>query len=147
MPAFFDQPGLRFAYPDNWRIEPAEETGPITSVTVLAPGTAYWTVSRYPVQAGPNNLVEEAVAALREEYRELEIEEIHGPYARREMAGCDMAFHFLDLTSTASVRWFREPGGLYLLVWQAEDREYDALAPVFEAMAVSLLQNLGREVP
>lgn len=146
MPAYFDQPGLQFAYPENWRIEPAEETGPLRSVTVLAPGTAYWTVSKYPPESSPANLVEAAVAALREEYPEVEVEETRGLYAGREMDGCDMRFHYLDLTNTASVRWFREGGSVYVLVWQAEDREYDSLWPVFEAMTVSLLQNLTVEI-
>ena len=85
-------------------------------------------------------------SASREEYRELEVEEIREHYAGREMAGADMRFHFLDLTNTASVRWFHEAGRLYLLLWQAEDREYNAHAPVFEAMTVSLLRNLAAEV-
>ena len=143
MPAQFDQPGLRFAYPENWRVESVEETGSLSSVTLLAPGTAYWTVSIYPPEASPANLVEAAVGALREEYQEVEIEDIRGDYASREMAGCDVRFHYLDLTNTASIRWLREPGSLYLLVWQAEDREYDALSLVFEAMTVSLLQGLS----
>lgn len=143
MPAHFDQPGLHFVYPDNWRVEPAEETGALSSVSVLAPGTAYWTVSIYPPESSPSNLVDVAIAAMREEYPEIEVENVLEPYAGREMGGCDMRFHYLDLTNTASVRWFREQNRVYVLVWQAEDREYDALSPVFEAMTVSLLQGLS----
>ena len=79
---------------------------------------------------------------MREEYRELETEEVCESYAGREMAGCDMRFQYLDLTSTASIRWFREAEGLYLVMWQAEDCEYDAHSPVFEAMTFSLVQGL-----
>lgn len=142
MPALFDQPGLCFAYPDNWRIEPADQTDGLRSVTVTAPGTAYWSVAIYPADSGPASLLQAAVAAMREEYPELEVEEVCVPYAGREMHGCDMRFHYLDLTNTASVRWFRERARLYLLMWQAEDREYDALSEVFEAMTVSLLRGL-----
>jgi hypothetical protein len=143
MPAQFDQPGLSFAYPENWRVEAPEEAGPLRSVTVLAPGTGYWTVSVHPIDSSPAALVDAVVSAMQEEYTELEVEEVCGAYAGREMAGCDMRFHYLDLTNTASLRWFREPGGLYLLMWQAEDVEYDALTPVFGAMAVSLIRGLA----
>ena len=142
MPALFDHPGLRFSYPENWRIEPSEETGGLRSVTVLAPGTAYWTLTVYPAESSPVSLVQVAVTAMQEEYRELELEEASESYAGREMAGCDMRFQFLDLTNTASIRWFREADGLYLVMWQAEDREYDAHSPVFEAMTISLIQGL-----
>jgi hypothetical protein len=142
MPAHFDQPGLHFAYPDNWLIDSTEETGALRSATVLAPGTAFWTISVYPADASPERLVESAVLALRQEYNELEIEEFCESYAGRAMAGCDVHFQYLDLTNTASIRWFREQEEIYVLVWQAEDREYDQHSLVFEAMAVSLLQNL-----
>jgi hypothetical protein len=142
MPALFDQPGLRFAYPENWRIEPAEESGGLRSVSVLAPGTAYWTVTIYPAASSPDSLVRAAVAAMQDEYRELETEEVSETYAGREMAGCDMRFQYLDLTNTASIRWFRQMDSLYVIMWQAEDGEYDAQSPVFEAMTFSLLQGL-----
>ena len=142
MPSHFHQPGLDFAYPDNWAVEPAGQSAAVRSVTVLSPGTAFWTASIYPPERRGQQLVETAVAALGEEYRELEVEEICEEYAGRKMAGCDIHFQYLDLTSTASVRWFVQEGRVYLLMWQAEDREYDALSPVFEAMTVSLLQGL-----
>ena len=52
----------------------------------------------------------------------------------------DLAFFYLDLTSTALVRSFATDEATYLLLCQAEDREFAEVEAVFRAMTRSLLK-------
>ena len=62
-----------------------------------------------------------------------------------DLVGFDVNFYCLDLTNTALIRAGVLPGGgrskpaTYLIVCQAEDREFDQVSPVFRAMTFSLL--------
>ena len=70
----------------------------------------------------------------------------------RRLAGWDLNFYCLDLTNTAQVRAVETPAATYLLLAQAEDREWDRVAPVFAAMTASFMAGLpsavrGRRAP
>jgi hypothetical protein len=57
----------------------------------------------------------------------------------QELPGFDMNFYCLDLTNTARVRTLETPDAIYLIVCQAEDREWDEISPVFDAMTMSFV--------
>ena len=52
-----------------------------------------------------------------------------------------MNFYCLDLTNTAMVRACTTPGGAYLILCQADDREFEQVAGVFQAITHSLLAS------
>jgi hypothetical protein len=54
-----------------------------------------------------------------------------------------MNFYCLDLTNTAQVRTLETPHAIYLLFCQAEDREWDRVAPVFAAITTSFVTGLN----
>jgi hypothetical protein len=56
-------------------------------------------------------------------------------------AGYEVHFYVGALVAAARIRVFERDSALVLLLCQAEDREFDRLEPVFEAMTVSLLQQ------
>jgi hypothetical protein len=58
------------------------------------------------------------------------------------LVGYDLAFYCLDLTNTAHVRGLRFAHTTYTIYCQAEDREYERVKRVFEAMTVTLLGSL-----
>ena len=141
MPAKFDQPGISFQYPENWRLE--EETGEAhKSVTVYSPGGAFWSVTLHPRECKPTDLAEAAVVALKEEYAEVESEQANETIAGHDTIGYDVSFYYLDLISTASVRSLRGRFGTYAVYCQAEDREFDQFRGVFLALTVSLLNGI-----
>ena len=61
--------------------------------------------------------------------------------AGEELVGYDLNFYCLDLTNTAQIRAFRRNEKIYLVLFQAEDREYEHIEPVFRAMTRSLVQQ------
>ena len=62
--------------------------------------------------------------------------------AGHDLLGYDLAFFCLNLTNTAHVRSLRIAHTTYTIYCQAEDREYEHVKRVFQAMTVTLLSNL-----
>jgi hypothetical protein len=78
---------------------------------------------------------------MREEYEGLETLEVSERLAGVDSSGCDMCFYCLDFLVNARVLATRALGKTLLILWQAEDREFDQLEPVFRAITISLLQS------
>ncbi len=142
MPAKFDQPGITFQYPENWKLEEEGAGKEHKSVTVYSPAGAFWSVTLHPPGYQPTDLAEAVVAALREEYAEIETDETNETIAGHDTVGYDLSFYYLDLISTASVRSLRGRSGTYTIYCQAEDREFDQFRIVFLALTVSLLSGV-----
>jgi hypothetical protein len=138
MPAFFDHLGVRFQYPESWTLEAAEDAEG-NDVTVFSPGGAFWSLTIHE-NGDPELLAERAVAAMREEYDELDCETVTDSIAGQELTAYDLNFYCLDLTNTAQIRAYRRGERSFLLIWQAEDREFDLFAPIFRAIATSLIE-------
>ena len=162
MPGTYERAGLYFDYPESWRLEeggpgedaddgddgsnapePGGEDEP-ASVTVHSPGGAFWTVLKYRGASDPRRYLEGSLAAMREEYGDLDVvaaeESLHG----HRLTGYDLNFFYLDLTSTAHLRGVKTLGSTLLILCQADDREWDRIEGVFQAMTSSLLEHQPR---
>lgn len=138
MPAVYEKLGIHFQYPENWTLDESEALEGEKSVSVYSPGGAFWSVIIHPPTLDPRALAEAALDTMRQVYDELDAEPIEETIAGRELVGCDMNFYCLDLTNTAQVRSFRRPEGTYLVMCQADDREFAEVEPVFRAITLSL---------
>jgi hypothetical protein len=78
---------------------------------------------------------------LKAEYADSEAEPVNEQIAERTLCGYDLSFFCLDLTNTALIRAFRIAGVTCLVLCQAEDREFEELAPVFRAITASLIAS------
>ena len=143
MPLVFEQRGLRFEYPDNWALDEASE-GQVEQVVVSSPNTGFWHLTKYSDDVELESLFDEALAALRTEYQDMETEPAGDLLVEgRQLMGFDVSFICLDLTNTCWLRGFQAGGATYLLLCQAEDREFAQVSPVFQAMLASLLRHLS----
>jgi hypothetical protein len=138
----FDRFGLAFEHPDNWMIDTEDSEGRFATVTVYSPRGGFWSVSGHAAGGDPGELAAAVVSEMREEYRELDVEAATDEFAGRSLAGFDLNFYCLDLTNTAQVRTLATPTAIYLILCQAEDREWDELAPVFAAITTSFVTGL-----
>jgi hypothetical protein len=139
MPVVFDKLGIRFVYPDNWQIDESELGEENRSVSVFSPSGAFWTVIVHPAGMNPQDLIDTAVGTMRQEYDSLDAEPIYETFGEQDLLGCEMHFYCLDLTNTAIVRSFATAEATFLLLCQVEDREFDDIGPVFEAITFSML--------
>jgi hypothetical protein len=139
MPATYDKLGLRFFYPDNWELDESEVLDGNNTVSVYAPGGAFWSIIMHPPGLEPEDLVDAALEAMNQEYDEVDAEPFHDVVHGREIHGSDLNFYCLDMTSTAQIRAFATSHGTYLVLCQADDRDFERVGPVFEAITGSLL--------
>jgi hypothetical protein len=142
MPAKFERLGIAFQYPDNWTLDDTDAVAGRRSVTVYSPGGAFWTVAIHPRSADPVQLVQAVVATIREEYKEIEMDEARETVLGHELIGYDLSFYYLDFVNSAQVRGLRTATATYTVYYQGEDREFDRIQQVFQAMTVSLLKEL-----
>lgn len=143
MPSQFKSLGISFLYPENWTLDEERTTRGCGAVTLYSPGGAFLSISVHPRGSDPIGLAKQAVDAVREEYAEVDVEEAKETVEGRDLTGYDLNFFCMDLTTTAKVRCLRAQRATYVFFYQAEDRDFERLASVFEAITVSLLGNLG----
>ena len=141
MPTKFKGLGVTFQYPENWTLDEEDMIAGRESVTVRSPSGGFWSVALDTGDCDPAELARVAVEAMKEEY-EVELEEARETVGGRELIGYDLSFFYLDLINTASVRSFHTKGATFTVFYQAEDREFNQIGRVFEAMTVSLIQGV-----
>jgi hypothetical protein len=142
MPARFDKLGISFQYPENWTLDDSDALLGRKSVTVYSPGGAFWSVAIHTGSATPAKLAAAVLDAMTKEYPGLEVDETIETVAGHDLIGYDLAFYYLDLINTALVRSLRVGPTSYTIFCQAEDRDFEKVRMVFQAMTTSLVSGL-----
>jgi hypothetical protein len=135
----FDKHGLTFQYPENWKLEEETVDDGARSVSLFCPGGGFWSVTAYPADVEPAAASEQTLEAMRAEYPDLDVEAVSEDIAGRQLEGYEMSFVCLDMVNTAKVLCYGDSGATYVILCQAEDRDYEDLADVFAAVTTSLL--------
>ena len=133
----FEHDGIRFSYPENWRLE-REDTDSGWTVLLQSPGTAFFLLSLD--EGGPDSdaMARTALDALREDYPDLEADECVESLAGQPAVGHDIQFTSLDLTNTCWTRGFYCADGTVLVLCQLNDLELQTTGPVLRAICASL---------
>jgi hypothetical protein len=137
MHATYQGHGLRFLYPENWQLD-EEETVGAWSIHVQSPGTGFIQVIGHAGRPDVQEVLDSTLAALREDYPELEEEAAGERIAGQRAQGHDVRFISLDLTATCWLRCFRTPQATLLVLCQVHDLEAAKYEPIFRAMRHSL---------
>ena len=124
MPAQFDDGGIRFRYPEDWQLERQDSEDGWT-VSLQSPETAFLMLCVREDGATADEMAEAALAALRDEYPDLECDSCVDSVAGQAAIGHDVRFFSLDLTNTCWLRSFYSGQGTVLVMWQANDRELE----------------------
>lgn len=139
MPGTYEKLGIRFQYPESWRVDEAEALAGEQSVAVYSPEGAFWSVMIHAPTQDLQSLADAALETMKQVYDELDAEAVAETMSHVPLVGYDINFYCLDLTNTAQVRACRTPAAAYLILCQADDREYAQVAGVFQAITHSLL--------
>ncbi|QDV74838.1 hypothetical protein [Botrimarina mediterranea] len=139
----YDKSGVSLAYPENWRLEEDSDEDARLNLTITSPNTAFWTLIVYTEALDLDHVLDQTLAALREEYPEIEIADADQEIAGQSIRGKDASFFCLDLTSTTRLRALHRGASTYLILSQAEDREMKVAGAVFDAITQSLLAGTG----
>ena len=139
MTAHYENLGVSFLYPENWEIVDQEADDWPRGVSVQSPEGGYWELKIYPSQVDRDQLNDEVLAAMRQEYSELESDAVSDNIVDFPAVGYNLTFFCLDLLVMSQIRSLHVDGKTYLLTYQAENREFEREKPVFEAITTSLL--------
>jgi len=133
----FEAEGVRFRFPENWRLE-REENDTGWSVVLQSPDTAFAMISLNEESPSAESLSEAALAAMREDYPDLDVEDRVDTLAGRPAVGHDIRFFSFDLTNTCWIRSFYCSRGTVVVMCQVNDLELDSNEPVLRAICASL---------
>ena len=137
MVAAFDDEGIHFKYPENWKLEREDnETG--WTVSLQSPETAFWMISLERDMPTTEDMAATALAVLREDYPDLDADERIDTLAGQPATGHDIRFFSLDLTNTCWTRCFYSAQGTVLVLCQINDLELEKNEPVLRAISASL---------
>jgi len=137
MVAQFEDAGICFKYPENWKLEREEnETG--WTITVQSPETAFLMLCLREDMPTTENLADTALEALREEYSDLEADSCVEAIAGLPAVGHEIRFFSFDLTNTCWTRSFYSPRGTVLILCQFNDLESERNGLVLRAICASL---------
>lgn len=137
MAAVYEKGGLRFLYPENWKLE-EDPTPDGWSVTVQSPETAFLTISVYPDRPQVDEVLQTVLSTLREDAPDLETAPAVERIAKHNARGHDINFFSMDLTNSAWTRSFRMHDKTILILGQMNDMELDYAEPVLRAIRASL---------
>jgi len=137
----YDRHGIQFFYPENWKIQENRSGRDSHCVTLQSPESGFWMLHVYESRESLERLASEVKQSLQKEYQEVDVEPAVESIGGISMGGYDLQFYCLDFVVTARVRSFLLDGRACVLLSQAEDAEFDRIAPVFTAITTSLLQE------
>ena len=129
MPAKFDDGGIRFLFPENWRLE-REDSDEGWTVTVQSPQTAFFLLSVNAELPSTEEVLAATLSAMQADYKDLEYEDCVDTIAGQPAVGHDIRFTSLDLTNTRLTRSFYSVAGTVLVLCQWNDLESEVHEPV-----------------
>jgi hypothetical protein len=138
MVAQFHEGGLRFRYPENWKLE-RQESEEGWTISLQSPETAFMMLCLREDMPTTNELAAAALEALKEEYEDLEAEDCVDSVAGQPAVGHDIRFFSLDLPNTCWTRSFYSAGGTVLVLCQLSDLENETNEPVLRAICASFV--------
>ena len=135
----FDRDGVHFQYPANWTAEfnQDDESGG-WAITVESPGTAFLLVSLRPDAESPADLADQTLAALREEYDDLDVDDILQTLAGLPAIGHDIDFLTLDTAISCWTQCIDTPAGPLLVMCQTSELDREANEPLLRGVCASL---------
>ena len=137
MSAVFRKDGIRFHYPENWKLlrEDAESGW---TVSVQSPATAFFVLSYDENMPEIGDVAQTVLVALRADYPGLDADDALESLAGQPALGHNIRFFSLDLTNTCCTRGFYCDAATVLVMWQANDLEWEQFEPIFHAIRASL---------
>ena len=143
MTATYDKLGLKFLYPENWKLIDDSTESPQVITLETPDGVTTWSVHVYPAEADGDAVLKETLDTLQQTYEDLEISPHDLRLGELEASGVEAMFYCLDFLIRAQLHFLRTDDNLFLFWAQAEDRDFDKQQLVFQAITISLLNSLN----
>lgn len=148
MPHWYDRNGLRFAYPENWRLDERDEVGEPLDIHLETPGGGFWNLQLVPGGLSPGEASLQVLKGIEAEFMEVEHEgaslDLHGTIWH----GFEVRFFCFDYLVEGRIWSCRAPGRTFVCHYQGEQAEFDKQDRVFQAVMASLFaEHPAEELP
>ncbi len=137
MIATYENSAVRFNYPEGWTVDETEsEDGP--TISLQSPFSMFVFVTLYDRTRSPQDVADQALAAMQQEYSEIDVAAVEEMIAGRAAVGHDVNFFSLDLTNTCWIRAMATARHTLLIFAQANDLDLETAEPTLRAICASL---------
>ena len=128
-------------YPESWKLSEYGEAEEFHEISLESPDGSIWSVSIFRDEMPAEELIQSCLAALQEQYSDLESTPFSGDFHGYAASGFDADFYCLDFLVTAQGRTLNFNGKTFSFFCQAESREFEKLKDVFAAITTSLINQ------
>jgi hypothetical protein len=135
----FSRFGVSFQYPANWDLDVEEAADGGWTATLQSPDMAFLLVSLRPDADDPAQVADEALDALRAEYKELDAEDAVETFAGQPAVGHDIDFLTVDTPIVCWTRCVETADGPLLVMGQASEFDRPTSEPVLKAICASFV--------
>jgi len=139
MTAVYEKLGVQFLYPENWKVSEDGVRNLPRTISIESPTGAFWSVDIHPLSVDIQTLLDEILQAMQQEHDDVEFTKVDEDSSGEAVRGYDLEFFCLDFVVKCQLRAFPHDHAVYLMTYQAEDRDYPQLSQVFLAITHSLL--------
>lgn len=136
--AVFHKEGIQFHYPENWKLSPEETEDGWSATVQTADGGAFFLLSVHQSRPDVQTVLDTTLAALREDYPDLETTPAQEKIAGHKTQGVDAEFLSLDFVTSCWLRCWQTPEQTLLVMCQASDLDAEHAEPVLRAMRASV---------
>ncbi|HXY36407.1 MAG TPA: hypothetical protein VEI07_19380 [Planctomycetaceae bacterium] len=137
MEEIYEGHGISFRYPAYWELTEQEDEE-ATSITVASPETSFWSISLFQHGPPPQQVLDSAIEAFREEYDEVDVYASTARTGERAGVARDVDFVCFELINSAFLRSFQTDRFTVLVLYQGFDGELEITRPLLEAISASL---------
>lgn len=134
MPATFESFGIKFLYPENWVVSARATDEAEEGLTLELPGGGFFSIETDDGTLPEATLLERVADAIKEEYEDIESEEVTLTDAGEGETAVDFRFFYLDLVIVLRVVLLRRNGRRLMIQFQAESRDFDTNELVLDAI-------------
>lgn len=136
--------GIRFRYPSDWQFQERQSESE-ASFLVASPDTSFWSLTLFFEQPSPDDVLEAALDAFREEYDDLDIYPVDSTPLFSDSLARDLEFVCLELINSAFLRVFHTECFTALVLYQATDHELEQTRSVLEGISNTLQCDFGND--
>lgn len=132
---------ISFAYPANWKLTDSEQDALPREISLESPEGVLWVVHAFAPNLDADELMAEAIRSFKENYEDFEYSESPSELPNPPTRAIQADFFCLDFLVTARIMVFSETPLTYMVIHQAESRQFEESGLVMDAITASLVSE------
>lgn len=132
---------ISFAYPANWKLTDSEQDALPREISLESPEGALWVAHAFAPNLDADELMAEAIRSFEENYEDFEYSEYRSELPIPPTRAIQADFFCLDFLVTARIMLYSQTPLTYMVIHQAENRQFEESSLVMDAITASLVSD------